>query len=281
MTKHTKTLDERIAYTLKGDNEIASAEIGELLADVEAAAKAADETASKAHREALDPTRIVDAKSVAATVAAAALQRDRYQAALPRLEERRKQIAEAEYYRSWAETRDEVQAQRDELVRELRERYPVLARELIEMVSKIAPTDAMIDQVNKGRPDGEHSLQQTECLARDVLNFGVANHGGLLSLTTELKLPKFKSDDNAYQYMWPQRVPSIAEQMARAGAFNVPYNPMYSPHWHEAIDERDRQRRAEHERAAKQSNELEAVRERRRQEEAQQENERRRREQGL
>jgi len=139
----------------------------------------------------------------------------------------------------------------------------------------------MIDQVNKGRPDGEHSLQQTECLARDVLNFGVANHGGLLSLTTELKLPKFKSDDNAYQYMWPQRVPSIAEQMARAGAFNVPYNPMYSPHWHEAIDERDRQRRAEHERAAKQSNELEAVRERRRQEEAQQENERRRREQGL
>jgi len=138
MTKHTKTLDERIAYTLKGDNEIASAEIGELLADVEAAAKAADETASKAHREALDPTRIVDAKSVAATVAAAALQRDRYQAALPRLEERRKQIAEAEYYRSWAETRDEVQAQRDELVRELRERYPVLARELIEMVSKMA-----------------------------------------------------------------------------------------------------------------------------------------------
>jgi hypothetical protein len=279
-TKHKEDIDERVRAALKAD-DISSADLSQLILDVETAAREADATASKVHQDALDVTKIIDAAKVGADVAAARLRSDRYQAALPRLEERRKQIAEAEYYRSWAVIRDDVEAQRNALVRELRERYPVLARELIEMVSKIAPTDAMIDQVNKGRPDGEHSLQQTECLARDVLNFGVANHGGLLSLTTELKLPKFKSDDNAYQYMWPQRVPSIAEQMARAGAFNVPYNPMYSPHWHEAIDERDRQRRAEHERAAKQSNELEAVRERRRQEEAQQENERRRREQGL
>jgi len=110
-------------------------------------------------------------------------------------------------------------------VRKLRERYPVLVAELINLVQSIAPLDALIRQVNAGRPDGEHSLQETECLARDVTGFGLPGHGGLLSLLTELKLPKFKSDDNAYQYLWPPRVPSMAETMAAAGAFTVPeYN---------------------------------------------------------
>jgi hypothetical protein len=95
MTK-SKSLDERIAAALKPDAEISSVELGQLLDEVEAAAKAADETASKAHREALDPSKIVDTKTVGAAVATAALTRDRLQAALPPLTERCKQAAERE-----------------------------------------------------------------------------------------------------------------------------------------------------------------------------------------
>jgi hypothetical protein len=116
----------------------------------------------------------------------------------------------------------------------------VLVAELINLVQSIAPLDALIRQVNAGRPDGEHSLQETECLARDVTGFGLPGHGGLLSLLTELKLPKFKSDDNAYQYLWPPRVPSMAETMAAAGAFTVPeYNWR---NWPAELDKSERQK---------------------------------------
>jgi hypothetical protein len=97
MTK-TRTLEEKIASVLKAD-DIPSADIGQLITEVEAAAKAADETASKAHEDALDPTKIVDATKVGVAVATAALTRDRLQAALPRLREKQKVQADRIFHR--------------------------------------------------------------------------------------------------------------------------------------------------------------------------------------
>jgi hypothetical protein len=234
----TRTLEEKIASVLKAD-DIPPAEIGQLITEVEAAAKAADETASKSHEDALDPTKIVDATKVGAAVATAALTRDRLQAALPRLREKQKVQAEIEYSIAWTAERDKVEAMRNELVANL-QRYPALAAEMIDMVQRIAPIDAMIKHSNATRPDAEHALQNTEEIARYVTGFGVAGHTGLLSLMTEMKLPKFKSDDNAYQYLWPPRVPSMAETMAAAGAFAVPeYNWRQ---WDKELDKRERQK---------------------------------------
>jgi hypothetical protein len=276
MTKHTKTLDTRIAAALNPDNEIlASSEVAQLLADVEAAASEADALASKAHREAVDPTKILDTKTVATAVATAALHRDRLQAALGPLRERLKQAQEAEYAASWSAARDEVEKQRDNHVQKLRERIPVLFAELIDLVSEITKIDALVFQINDGRPAGEHSLQQTEELARGVERFGLAGYNGLLSLQTDLKLPKFTTDGPGAQLAWPP--PKPAPQIG----FQVPHNPLYSADWWQYTDERDRQRRAEFDRAVEQSVNAEAERERRREDEAKEWNEKQRREQGL
>jgi hypothetical protein len=238
MTKTKDTLDERIAAALKPDAEWTSVELGSLLGEVEAAAALADETASEAHRMAIDPSQIVDTKSVAATVATAALHRDRLRASLPLLTERSNQAAEREYAIAWTAKRDAIEAQRDGLVQKLRERYPALVAELIDLVQRIAPIDAEIKLSNSTRPDGEHALQNTEETAREVLGFGVAGHNGLLSLVSELKLPKLLADDNLYQYLWPLAQPSLAAQMAAAGAFSLPeYNWR---DWPAELDKRER-----------------------------------------
>jgi hypothetical protein len=275
----TKSLDERVAIALKAD-DISPAEVGQLITEVEAAAKAADERASKAHQDALDPSKIVDAKTVGAAVATAALTRDRLQAALPRLREKQKVQAEIEYSIAWSAERDKVEAMRNELVANL-QRYPALAAEMIDMVQRIAPIDAMIRHVNATRPDGEHALLNTEEIARDVTGFVASGWpNGLLSLVTEMKLPKFKLDGDGYQYTYPPPQPTLAQQMIASGGLAVPYNPM-SPHWHEAIAARDAERQAEFDKAAAFSANQEAERERRRQAEHQEMLRRRQQQRGL
>jgi hypothetical protein len=92
---------ERLRAALAPETEITAEGVAALIAEVETAAREADDIASKAHREALDPTKIVDTKSVAATIATAVLHRDRLQAALPLLRERYKLAEEAEYEATW------------------------------------------------------------------------------------------------------------------------------------------------------------------------------------
>lgn len=87
----SKPLEPRIAAALNADG-IASDELGELIAEAQAAAEAADADAAKTREQALDPTVTIDVAKVAAAVAAAELVRDRLRAALPRLRERYKEV---------------------------------------------------------------------------------------------------------------------------------------------------------------------------------------------
>jgi hypothetical protein len=80
------TIEQRIAAALTA-NDIISADLAALIAEVEGAAQAADENATRAREEALDPAVVVDTAKVGAAVATATLSRDRLQAALPRLQE--------------------------------------------------------------------------------------------------------------------------------------------------------------------------------------------------
>ena len=94
------TLEQRIAAALTS-TDITSSDLATLIAEVEAAAQAADENATKAREQALDPAVVVDAAKVGAAVATATLTRDRLQAALPRLQERLKQVREQEDLAAW------------------------------------------------------------------------------------------------------------------------------------------------------------------------------------
>jgi hypothetical protein len=91
-----KPVEERIASTLAAADDVKSADLAALIQEVETAAQAADEAATKAREQALDPAVVVDAAKVGAAVASATLTRDRLQAALSRLHEQLKQARAGE-----------------------------------------------------------------------------------------------------------------------------------------------------------------------------------------
>ena len=137
--------------------------------EVETAAREADEAATKAREQALDPAVVVDVVEVGAAVASAALARDRLQAALPRLQQQLKQAREGEHTEQWLEDYAAVKAKRDELVAELRERYPQLVDEMVGLMTRMADTDKQVDRVNAAAPYGDHPrLRSVELAARGV-----------------------------------------------------------------------------------------------------------------
>ena len=117
------TLEQRIAAALTS-TDITPSDLATLIAEVEAAAQAADEDATKAREQALDPAVVVDAAKVGAAVATATLTRDRLQAALPRLQERLKQVREQEDLAAWKAEAEELEARRVAKMTEFADFYP-------------------------------------------------------------------------------------------------------------------------------------------------------------
>lgn len=225
-------LEQKIAGTLSDNGgDVNSIDIGELIGEVEAAIIAAVKAAEEEQERALDPATVVDLDAAGAAVAAAELRAGRLRAAVPRLRERFEQARRDEYFVAWQADRDEVAARRDAFVKELRA-YPEIAEKLVGLVSRIAPMDAEVERVNRARPDSARPLQSVERLARGVDGFGP---NGLLSLVTDLKLPKFAPDGDRYQYAWPRPQISWAAQAAAS----MPVIPGGGD-WHAAIEARDR-----------------------------------------
>ena len=235
------SLEQRVAAAL-ADPELGSESLVKLIAEVEEAAQQAEAAAVKARADALDPAAVIDVMQVSAKVTTAELMRDRLQVALPKLQQLLSDVRARKIFEAWAADFDKVKAGRDALAAELAERYPAIVAELVDYMLRIAAVDREVDRVNGSRPlNASGGLKGVEAAARGVDGFGP---NGLLSLMTELKLPKFFADDDRYQYSWPPPQPSLAAQMASAP---VPRG-IAGPDWHLLIDERDRQRREESER---------------------------------
>ena len=233
------TLEERIASTL-GSDAIKSAAIASLIAEVETAAADADAVAKQAHEAALDPSVVVDAAKVGATVASATLTRDRLHAALPRLQTRHKEKQEEEYVERWREDYAQVKAQRDQVAEMLRERYPLLVNELAALMACITPLDAEITRVNSSAPYGDYPrLRTVELTARNLERLEQPN----VSIPLELRLPYLDRKDGPL-HAWPPPMPNLAVEFVQA----MPADNFDWRNWHEAIDARDRQMLADNRR---------------------------------
>lgn len=114
------TLEQRIAAALTSTDSTSS-DLAALIAEVEAAAQAAAENATKTREEALDPATVIDAAKVGASLVTAELTLDRLRAALPRLQEQLKQVREREYAESWLNDYAAVKARRDAVAQQLRD----------------------------------------------------------------------------------------------------------------------------------------------------------------
>ena len=197
------SIEQRIAAMLSATDAESDA-VASLIEEVETAAREANETATKAREQALDPAVVVDVVKVGAAVASATLARDRLQAALPRLQQQLKEAREREYTEQWCEDYAAVKAKRDELVAELRERYPQLVDEMVGLMTRMAATDKEVDRVNSAAPYGDHPrLRSVELAARGVDRLMQPD----ISIPQELRLPNLYPSSGQL-FAWPPPQPS-------------------------------------------------------------------------
>ena len=200
------TLEQRIAAALTS-TDITSSDLAALIVEVEAAAQAAAENATKTREEALDPATVIDAAKVGASVATAELTRDRLRAALPRLQERLKQAREREYAECWLNDYAAVKVRRDAAAEQLRERYPTIVAELVASMADIAATDKEVDRINVAAPYGDYPrLRGVELTARGLDRLLQPN----ISIVQELRLPCFDCAPGMPLMAYPLPEPNFA-----------------------------------------------------------------------
>ena len=200
------TLEQRIAAALTS-TDITSSDLAALIVEVEAAAQAAAENATKTREEALDPATVIDAAKVGASVATAELTRDRLRAALPRLQERLKQAREREYAECWLNDYAAVKVRRDAAAEQLRERYPTIVAELVASMADIAATDKEVDRINVAAPYGDYPrLRGVELTARGLDRLLQPN----ISIVQELRLPCFDCAPGMPLMAYPLPQPNFA-----------------------------------------------------------------------
>ena len=129
----------------------------------------------QARARALDPT--LSARQVAEArrqMEDAAFARDRLSAAVPRLQQRRKELVEAEEdARRWV-AYEKTKVERDKLAEELTHVYPPIAEQIAELVARIETNDQQIEHINaRALPSGAERLQVVE-LVRGVPGFSFA-----------------------------------------------------------------------------------------------------------
>jgi hypothetical protein len=235
------SLEQRVAAAL-ADPELGSEPLVQLIAEVETASREADAVAAKARADALDPTVAVDVAQASAKVTAAELTRDRMNAALPKLQELLKDSRAQEALRVWRADFERVKAERDRMVAELRERYPMLVDELVGLMHRIAAVDKEVNRINGSGPSYLHTVERE---ARGQLfqpDIPLTGPNGL-------RLPVLYRNGGPI-YAWPPPQPSLVEQM---GGIPVPMGGVFGPDWHEKLGQRDAELRVQLNQAAEEA----------------------------
>jgi hypothetical protein len=197
------TLDKRIAGAFNGG--AASADFAPLIKEVEAAVVSAESRAQNARARALDPAlSAADATAARREMEDASFQRDRYQEAVTRLDERHREVKADEEQACQQLAYDAAMVERDKLAKELAQTYPALAAQLAQLMSRIDANDHTIERINrKALPLRMESLVGAELIARDLRSFLDGAHN-IPRLTEQLRLPAFKYDDTHNPYTWPR-----------------------------------------------------------------------------
>ena len=107
----------------------------------------------------------------------------------------------------------EVTAERDALAEELRQRYPALAGELADLLTRVRASNERVEAVNRS---GGPWIDPVETVAR-----GIAPNGTDF-LTTWVRLPPLDREEHAMgQYLWPvliNRPAAVPADLAKASA---------------------------------------------------------------
>src|SRR5207245_1992467 len=127
--------------------------------EAEAAAVVASEETERWRARALDPALSSgDVAAARSEMEDAAFLRDRLGEAVRRLGERLRELRWQEDQARRRAAYEAARAERDELAKELAEVYPRVEAQLADIAGRIAASDAVLDRVNRRRPDGVNAL---------------------------------------------------------------------------------------------------------------------------
>jgi len=195
-------LEDRIADAF--DEVMTAAALAALLREVQEASEAAKGESKAASALALDPRlRPADVADARQRMQDADFRSTRLDRAAQELAEvlddaksrEKAQAAEIEY--------QAAKAERDQLVKEIGEEYPVLAEKIVTLLDRLAASNARLERVNPGRR-GKEWLRSAEALARSAPeNWEVDMTSSLRHLLRSVKLPHFKYVDH-HGYAWPR-----------------------------------------------------------------------------
>ncbi len=191
--KGKPSLDDRIADAFS--SALASADLAELLAEVERTNEAAKAESKEAEARALNPkVRSAEVAEARRLMEDANFRSKRMDAAAEQL----KGLLSSTRSREEAEVRriahEAAIAERDQLVTDLAA-YEGHAAAIVDLLQRIEANNQKL-----------HMDEQAERIARgEDLHWNVKHDDVLPKLLTLTRLPKFKRDGTLHGYLWPQR----------------------------------------------------------------------------
>jgi hypothetical protein len=234
-----QTLEQQIVKALTADDPPPTLEqLLTLVGEVESAIIEADNEASLAQEQFLDPIATPDANAGRAKMEMTQFTSARLRTLLPRLESRAREVEAEENRKAWQVRFDALERERDQLAAELGELYPKVESQLVSVFARCANLDARLSALHQSRPSGcKGTLLSAELVARNLTEFSRDQ----FSLTRELKIPSFTESS---RLSWPPRETPAAVLLAESIASQG--DPRrHSGEWYQVLAEDVERRKAE------------------------------------
>lgn len=182
-------LETRITAALRDSSRLKDVEttISDVTREIASTQKRCDQQTARSIDPALTTPQAREARNNAAD-----LEHDvrRLNASLDLLKARHQAILDDESYARRVARYDAAEKERDDLVQIIRERYPLIVLELLDLVNRIVANDAECQAVNRDRPRDKPGLASSEVIGRDVpANFYWANGAGPVIRLENMTLP--------------------------------------------------------------------------------------------
>ena len=239
MTK--QTLEQKCVAALTVEPAPSLAEMLTLVAELEAAIIEADLATVTAQTALLDPIASPDYRAAKAAVELTEFVGDRLRSLHPKLSGRASEISVEEDRAEWRIDFASAAEKRNGLSAELRQLYPKVVSQLVDLFNRIAANDRKLSQLHQSRPSGaKGQLLGAELTARGLTGF-TRDQPSILG-RDRLQLPDW-TDSSRMAWPAPQTPASVLLSESIAATHDDPRR--HSADWHEVLKEDGARRVAE------------------------------------
>jgi hypothetical protein len=245
----TVKLEKRIAAAISNGNA-GSAELSELVSEVELAQITATAIAEREREKAVDILSSSDIEAAHKAVVAAELARDRLKAILPRLKDKLAISLVDETKARHAAHGVRLQTKIEEVATQFRDTYSPAVKTILELFVEIRELEAEVSMHSAQAPPGAQHLRGPELTARGMASFSTTEPSVLVDTVLV--------DPSNSAKLWPPKAPPISTLVS------LPIIPGPGPDWRAGLQQEAQRRRqeweavvADHQRRAEEQGEKE------------------------